>query len=205
MMTGKRRLKRGRFSALIGLALGLVVGLPGASLAYTSGKITLNQVRQTEDTRPFRNCVMGNSNPNLLWCDYQNRRQAIDMSLCVPGSLRTGPIRKGFEDRAMICDAARPSGSFVRSCDRVLLMSYPRNLPRPNAKTGSVVYVSYCAGPKIKTDLLNGRKILRRDGGLTHIEYNRMGKDRRYRNQFNAHACPTHRFWNDLGQMRCSK
>lgn len=186
------------------LLLGLLP-IANTSDAYTANRIKFAQVQQQEDLRPFKNCNMGSANPNLLWCDHEGYRQAMDMSLCVPGSLRAASPNKATVNRVMVCDAQNISGSFARSCDRMLVASHLRTSVRsPSTKTGSVVYVSYCEGPKIKPRSVDGRKVLKANGQM-EIEYNaRIGK-RRYRNQLPAHSCPTRRFWNDLGQLRCAK
>lgn len=199
------RLRLGMRGVLFGLPIAALLFLPQIAQAYTAKKITIEQVRKNEDLRPFQNCNMGKANPNLLWCDFRGRRQAIDLSLCVPGSLRLENVYPDTShSRLMACDARHASGSYARSCSRMKVHATPFVSTSPSARTGDVVYVSYCSGPKIKLTLRESFKVLR-ENGISTLSYGKGFGATPYRNQLPAHSCSTHRFWNDLGQLRCAK
>jgi len=154
------------------------------------------------DTSGLRNCAMGEADPDLLWCDVgQNGRHVLDLSLCQPGSVeRVFHNNKGDE---LVCHAQGVSGSYVRSCDVMLVLA---NLDyffeQEGPPAGS--YKTHCEGPRLNT-LGWGRPFRSLfSNGERHVMYFRNGGDRRYRNFYAPDACPSKRFWNENGYLRCA-
>lgn len=158
------------------------------------------------DTAGMTNCAMGLTNPDILWCDveysYVDRplqraqtgveRVGLDLSECQPGSVEaTGTMAGGLR-----CRPIGVTGSYSRSCDPMYIWSTPASkATKSNARNR---YFTRCDGPKLRGSSETLVETSNRD--VRYVQ----GGGRPYRNEYAVSACPTKRFWNENGYLRCS-
>lgn len=158
------------------------------------------------DTSGMRNCAMGLTNPDILWCDvdysYANnpvgrvhsatQRVGLDLSQCQPGSVEaTGTMAGGIR-----CRPVGVTGSYSRSCDPMYIWSTPAS--KATKSDARNRYVTQCSGPRMRGAAEQLVETSNRD-----VVYARGG-DRPYKNEYAVSACPSKRFWNENGYLRCS-
>lgn len=158
------------------------------------------------DTSGMRNCAMGLTNPDILWCDVdysyatgiarpartESQRVGLDLSECQPGSVEaTGTMAGGLR-----CRPIGVTGSYTRSCDPMYIWSTPASeATKSDARNR---YFTSCDGPKMRGAAEQLVETSNRD-----VLYVRAD-NRNYRNEYAVAACPSKRFWNENGYLRCS-
>lgn len=185
------------------------------------------QRRSREDNTPhvrtttgqqLRNCKMGTKYSTSLYCEAQAQSgqawvaTAIDTQLCKPNSLHLPP-----GSGRLHCEA-NVSGSFAHSCELMYVSSlHNETIRRGKNPAEENFFITFCEGPKLQNVGTSAIKTL---AHTTNREtsyfkkphksdekdiFGRIARDRYYFNRWKATSCPSSKFWNESGYLRCSE
>ena len=154
-------------------------------------EVELAQIMKDFDLRPFEHCLVPPGMSGWLTCGSRQSsgRWLMPISLCNAGTLTP----YGAQANCL----AKVEGSYSRSCTDMTLQSahtdYSTNIARVPPRL-----TAFCSGPK--TGVFSNGDVLSRTNSTRVSIANGY-----YKNEVNHDWCPSMRFWNEGGYLRCSR